>query len=197
MATLATATAVAVLTAQVIFANYALTEYLQPNIECQAYRCSVPVDKRIDASPGEILRDRCLSNGFCFDNSKFGKIWCFQPLVLAYDKCPHAECQVIPERRETCNPGGLMTRDNCIAAGCCFDEDSYDAPICFKRKVYPVGFPGRHTFYSHLVMRICNRQDPKNRKQCGSKKISRDECLRHQCCWLPVVLEGPQCYHFG
>ncbi|CAK8676225.1 unnamed protein product [Clavelina lepadiformis] len=145
MATLATATAVAVLTAQVIFANYALTEYLQPNI----------------------------------------------------DKCPHAECQVIPERRETCNPGGLMTRDNCIAAGCCFDEDSYDAPICFKRKVYPVGFPGRHTFYSHLVMRICNRQDPKNRKQCGSKKISRDECLRHQCCWLPVVLEGPQCYHFA
>nr|XP_002127862.1 integumentary mucin C.1-like isoform X2 [Ciona intestinalis] len=162
---------------------------------CTDYQCSVPVHLRQDCAEGETSRDRCLARGCCFDNSKFDTTWCFKPLRKPHGKCPHAECQVIPEDRMQCDVVRDVTPYRCMLAGCCYDDDTYGAPACFKRKVYAVAYPGMYMLFSRWLMNSCRRVNPDYRNPCGNKRCDEDQCLRWRCCWLPIALEGPQCYY--
>ncbi|XP_039263614.2 uncharacterized protein LOC120339532 isoform X1 [Styela clava] len=182
-------------TAAIIFCCYVRYCAAYLSSECSDYQCAMRRDQRRDCSPKENKRDNCLALGCCFDNSVYDTIWCFYPLSLPQGRCPHPECQVLPEDRMPCFASHIyVSRSMCSGNGCCYDEDSYGAPKCFMRKVRVIAFTGFSVGLNSVSQQNCDRVDPFQRKRCGGVRTTQEQCTRFRCCWVEIWLAGPRCF---
>lgn len=55
--------------------------------------------------------------------------------TVCIGKCPHPECQVLPEDRRQCfDENTSISEILCITFGCCYDETTVGSTACYQRK---------------------------------------------------------------
>jgi hypothetical protein len=149
---------------------------------------------RLDCGFPTISKDRCQQRGCCFDDYKFGFIWCFfKP----------DQCNVDLADRKDCGfPGVTFTR--CAKKGCCFDKNK------------PINSPGPQCYYSvngndeslaeeagaseqldqhpDVVRSVCEPGE-EALVRCGKDdSITEYECSEMSCCYNSKQDSTPRCY---
>uniref|UniRef100_A0A8C5LW16 P-type domain-containing protein n=1 Tax=Leptobrachium leishanense TaxID=445787 RepID=A0A8C5LW16_9ANUR len=166
--------------------------------------CDFDASSRVNCGNERTSYDTCKSNGCCYDSSKMGYIWCFQPWSV--------------KEKPTCNPNNRVncaypnvTLEACLRLKCCFDNSTLGKPYCYNtEKKNDVSYCALNTCLlsrnfsgtpcitegsSSLLATVtvtCNVATSE-KVNCGMDGISKDTCRNKDCCYYETPT-GPWCY---
>uniref|UniRef100_A0A8C5LY21 P-type domain-containing protein n=1 Tax=Leptobrachium leishanense TaxID=445787 RepID=A0A8C5LY21_9ANUR len=154
--------------------------------------CDFDASSRVNCGNERTSYDTCKSNGCCYDSSKMGYIWCFQPWsvkalhfrnteVLAAMECNlYRICNYNnPSARANCGMEGINEQKCTKENDCCYDEKTSGVPSCFPKDLIAVTV-------------TCNVATSE-KVNCGMDGISKDTCRNKDCCYYETPT-GPWCY---
>uniref|UniRef100_A0A8C5LV29 P-type domain-containing protein n=1 Tax=Leptobrachium leishanense TaxID=445787 RepID=A0A8C5LV29_9ANUR len=137
--------------------------------------CDFDASSRVNCGNERTSYDTCKSNGCCYDSSKMGYIWCFQPWSVKDRICNYNN----PSARANCGMEGINEQKCTKENDCCYDEKTSGVPSCFPKDLI-------------AEKPTCN---PNNRVNCAYPNVTLEACLRLKCCFDNSTLGKPYCYN--
>ncbi|KAL7983632.1 hypothetical protein Chor_000508 [Crotalus horridus] len=166
-------------------------------------RCDVDPHKRCNCGPPGITPQECENKGCCFSSTVPGVPWCFKPTHPKYRKV----CPTDVKLRKNCGYPGIPA-DKCAKRKCCFDSKPPGVPWCFFHIIVE---EGKEQVCNNLLKethakilsgiqysidfhcRNCNVA-ARRRIDCGYPGISKETCLRKQCCFRTRPRNAKWCF---